>query len=82
LEEKKYEKTSHHKRIILLLLAISLCGCSEESVVFGTGEIKYIDLEGGFYGIVSDNGEHYDSINLPLEFKEDSLQAEFKLKIM
>jgi inhibitor of cysteine peptidase len=68
--------------IVLLLLAVSLCGCSEEDVVVGTGEIKYNDFEGGFYGIVSDNGEHYDPINLPSEFEEDGLRVEFKLKIL
>ena len=47
-----------------------------------TGKIQYIDLEGGFYGIISDDGEHYDPINLPLEFQEEDLRVEFKLRIL
>ena len=66
----------------VLLLAVGLSGCVDEGIIVGTGEIQYIDLEGGFYGIVSDNGEHYDPINLPSEFEEDGLRVGFKLKIL
>ena len=48
----------------------------------GTGRIQYNDFEGGFYGIVSDDGEHYDPKNLPDDFKEDGLRVGFKLKIL
>ena len=48
----------------------------------GTGEVKYIDIEGGFYGIVSNDGRCYDPINLPSEFMNDGLQINFKVKIL
>jgi hypothetical protein len=48
----------------------------------GTGEVKYIDLEDGFYGIVSDDGKCYDPVNLPPEFQKDGLQVSFKMKIL
>ena len=48
----------------------------------GTGEVKYIDLEGGFYGIVSNDGGHFDPINLPSEFMNDGLQINFEVKIL
>ena len=51
-------------------------------IISGTGEVQYIDLEDGFYGIITDDGECYDPINLPSEFKEDSLQINFKAKIL
>ncbi|MDI6889237.1 MAG: hypothetical protein QMC78_06105 [Methanocellales archaeon] len=38
-------------------------------------------LEGGFYGIISDDGEHYDPLNLGPEFQEDGLRVWFKAKI-
>jgi len=66
----------------VLFLVVGLSGCVDKDIVVGTGEIQFIDLEGGFYGIVSDNGEHYDPINLPSEFEEDGLRVEFKLKIL
>ncbi len=65
----------------LMLLAVGLSGCLD-NYVEGTGRIQYNDFEGGFYGIVSDDGEHYDPINLPSEFEEDGLRVEFKLKIL
>jgi len=48
----------------------------------GTGEIKYLDFEGGFYGIVSNDGEHYNPINLPSEYNEDGLQVNFKFIVL
>jgi hypothetical protein len=67
--------------ITLILLAIVLSGCIEKDIVEGTGEVKYIDLEGGFYGIVSDDGENYDPLNLPDEFKQDGLRVRFKARV-
>ena len=68
--------------ILLVVLAVGLSGCEEEDMVVGTGEVRYVDLEGGFYGIISDDGEHYDPTNLPSEFKEGGLRISFKLKIL
>jgi hypothetical protein len=31
----------------------------------------------GFYGIVGDDGEHYDPLNMPQEFKVDGLRVQF-----
>ena len=82
---------------ILLLLVVGLSGCVDDDIEnsddeiqnidfegnigTGKGEIQYINLEGGFYGIISGD-RHYDPINLPLDFEEDGLQVEFKLKIL
>ncbi len=45
-----------------------------------TATVKYIDLEGGFYGIESDAGDSYLPINLADEFKEDGLRIVFKMR--
>ena len=42
--------------------------------------VKFIELEGGFYGIESDEGESYLPINLDDEYKEDGLRIVFKMK--
>jgi hypothetical protein len=39
--------------------------------------VIYVDLEGGFYGIVDEHGEHLDPMNLPEEFKKDGLKVKF-----
>ncbi|MCJ7572104.1 MAG: META domain-containing protein [Candidatus Thermoplasmatota archaeon] len=47
----------------------------------GTGTIRYIDLEGGFYGIIGDDQNLYDPINLPEAYKQDNLRVEFKARV-
>jgi hypothetical protein len=51
-----------------------------EDMVEATGIIKYVDLEGGFYGIIVDD-KHYVPINLSKEFEMDGLKVKFKAKI-
>lgn len=41
--------------------------------------VKYIDLEGGFYGIESDAGDSYLPINMEEEYKVDGLRILFKM---
>lgn len=52
-----------------------------KDIISGKGTIKYIDLEGGFYGIVGDNGERYEVHNLSKEFQIDGLRVYFEAKI-
>ncbi len=71
---------------ILLTLGIAivaLTGCvgGGGEIVSGTGTVTYVDLEGGFYGIIGDNGEHYDPTYLGQEFQEDGLRVRFEAKI-
>ncbi|MCK4760237.1 MAG: hypothetical protein KAT69_09305 [Candidatus Aminicenantes bacterium] len=49
-------------------------------IVEATGIIKYVDLEGGFYGITTPD-KSYVPINLPPEFEMDGLKVKFKAKI-
>ena len=67
--------------IIFVLLIVGLSGCNEKYVE-GTGTIQYNDFEGGFYGIVGDDGKYYDTINLPIEYEEDGLRVKYTLKIL
>ena len=41
------------------------------------GTVKHVSLEGGFYGIVGDDGRNYDPLNLPQEFQIDGLRVRF-----
>jgi hypothetical protein len=47
-------------------------GPAKETVAV-SGTVQYIDLEGGFYGIVADDGARYLPLNLPEMFAEDGL---------
>ena len=63
-------------------LAACACGCTDggadnPDAVSGTGTVVYNNLEGGFYGIVTDEGTHYLPLNLPDVFAEDNLVITF-----
>lgn len=53
-----------------------------DDVVTGTGTIRFLKIEGGFYGIVEDDGEHYDPVNLDAEFQVDGLRVRFEAAVM
>ena len=62
------------------LIGWNLQNISLSEVISANGTIEYIPLEGGFYGIVTDEGEKYLPLNLPGEFKKDGLRIWFKAK--
>jgi len=68
----------------ITLLSFLICwnfqNISFSEVISANGTIEYIPLEGGFYGIVTDEGEKYLPLNLPEEFKKDGLRIWFKAK--
>jgi len=51
-----------------------------QSKIIGTGTIRYLDFEGGFFGIVSDDGEQYLPYELPQEYQLDDLRITFTVK--
>lgn len=77
--------------VITIILIFSLVASSfsffifgnpERDVISGTGTVKFIDLEGGFYGLIGDHGERYNPINLNSEYKVDGLRVRFEAKIL
>lgn len=67
--------------ISVLLSIILIYALQEDDVVSGTGTVKYLSLEGGFFGIVGDDGKHYNPVNLDEEFRVDGLRVQFKARI-
>lgn len=64
--------------ILLTLSTIMLFAWSRVGrLVSGTGTIRYMDFEGGFYAIIADGGGHYDPQNLPKEFGINGLRVDF-----
>ena len=49
--------------------------------VTGTGTVRWISLEGGFYAIRGDDGVTYDPINLPTEFRGDPIRVRFRAEV-
>ena len=66
------------KSFIFLAILFFFVSCNESDEIAGTGYVRFINLEGGFYGIISDNGNNYLPQNLKDEFKQDSLHVSFK----
>ena len=50
--------------------------------VNGTGTIQYQDIEGGFYGIVMENGTQLLPVNLTDEFKVNGTYIQFEATIL
>ena len=69
--------------LCLVAIAVLACGCTSDGgvenpdAVTGTGTVVYQTLEGGFYGIVADDGTPYLPLNLPDEFAQDNLSVTF-----
>ena len=63
--------------IVALALGFSACRGSrnESGDLESSGTVQYVDLEGGFYGIVTDDGHRWDPTNLSDEFKVDGLRV-------
>jgi len=68
--------------VFLLVTLSPIAFKPDQNIVSGTGTIIFLDFEGGFYGILSDDGEHYDPVNLSKEFQVDGLRVRFEVKIL
>jgi hypothetical protein len=49
----------------------------ENAGIHQNGTVIYLGFEGGFFGIVGDDGKHYDPINMSQEFQVDGLRVHF-----
>ncbi|GAI95947.1 unnamed protein product, partial [marine sediment metagenome] len=63
---------------LVILLFIGCEMSQKQDIVSERGTVKYIDLDGGFYGIISDSSKNYDPINLSQEFQKNNLRVSFK----
>ena len=52
----------------------------EMAGISGTGTIRFLEFEGGFYGIVADNGRRYDPGTLQQKFRKDGLRVKFVVR--
>jgi len=47
-----------------------------------TGTVRYVNVEGGFYGIETDDGTKLDPVNLPDRFKKDGLGIKARVETL
>ncbi len=53
---------------------------ASDGIIRATGIIQFQDLEGGFWGIVADDGRKFDALNLEPNFKKEGLRVRFEAK--
>lgn len=66
------ENTGTEDTFVLNIMVLN-----EDELIKSSGTVTYIDLEGGFYGIVADDGVRYDPTNLGQQFLIDGTKVEF-----
>ncbi len=72
------------KKIFLgMILLVLMFACyQDKDIIKVTGTMHYLTFEGGFWGIVGDDGGHYDPINLDNALKKEGLRVKFTLRIL
>jgi hypothetical protein len=53
---------------------------SSNGSISGLGQVRFIQLEEGFYGIIGENGQKYEPINLPGQYRQKFLEVKFTAK--
>lgn len=59
---------------------ISTISLSESSLISGTGVVVYEDIEGGFYGVISDEGRRFRPQGIPDELKVNGTKIAFSFR--
>ena len=67
-----------------LLFVLATLSCSnhdgqpaDPNVIHATATVQHQDIEGGFYGLVADDGTKFDPGTLPEAFRKDGLRVKF-----
>jgi len=67
--------------LLLVLFAISCSNhdaqTADPNVISSTATVRHQDIEGGFYGLVTDDGTKYDPGTLPEAFRKEGLRVKF-----
>ncbi|MCB0278398.1 MAG: hypothetical protein KDD94_02795 [Calditrichaeota bacterium] len=71
-------------RILLISITFLVLSCKSptepapEGQFTVSGTVQFINLEGGFYGIISDDDQHFDPVNLPAEYQQNGLHLKLQ----
>jgi hypothetical protein len=64
--------------LLVGLLTSAWAGAPKGQTIKTTGTIKHQGLEGGFWGILGDDGKRYDPTNLAKEYQQEGLRVAFE----
>jgi len=87
MSKKRYYLVIGCLSLLCVGISLGFWGITESSksdvdIVSGTGKIVFLDFEGGFFGIIADDGGHYDPQNLPEGLMINGLLIAFMAKIL
>jgi hypothetical protein len=75
-----------HTSLICVALAFGVTACqstchteNEASSGWIVGTVRHVELEGGFFGIIDEQGNRFDPVNLPQRFEKDGLRVKFRM---
>ncbi len=57
-------------------------GVDPDGIVSAVGTVRFFPIEGGFFGIVAEDGSEYLPQNLAEEFQEDGLRVRFRARVL
>jgi len=60
-----------------VLIAALGPGCSSACRIQGTGTVQLLEMEGGFFGIVTDAGDKFRPVDLPEPFARPGMRVRF-----
>jgi hypothetical protein len=62
--------------IAVLCLAMATAYANNAASINFKGTVRYITVEGGFWGIVTEDGRQYEPTNLSNEYKQEGLPVQ------
>ena len=79
------------RALAAIVVCLALAGCwgghldpisneADTAMILGTGTVRHLDIEGGFFGIVADDSVKYDPVVLAPAFQKDGLKVKFKAR--
>lgn len=70
--------------IVVVLSLVFTFGLPEadRDVASFEGKVKYITIEGGFWGIISSDGKNYEPVNLVPAYQTDGLSVSLKARVL
>ncbi|PLX86506.1 MAG: hypothetical protein C0617_00920 [Desulfuromonas sp.] len=55
---------------------------TNQSILEITGTVVFLQMEGGFFGILGDDGMRYDPVDLPAELRRDGKKVRLRVRPM
>jgi len=60
--------------------AMTDSSATEDGLIQGLATVRYQDLEGGFWGLIADDGQKYDPLELDEALQQDGLRVRFSAR--